>query len=234
MPLIKRCTETVGDTRQDVGEQRTGRPATRSAAQLLMIKSCDHLDSIAVVCVDHGDDARVHAAQIVEAARSEEFLMRSEDRRLCGVVHPQVVAIDVDRRAARGLSYVIKYTNARMPNAPDRCGVELLVQPEALVVHTAIKMDSQLRYPHDRLGAHQLHSAVAEHQPTCQSELAIQPGVEQRSAVDLYTELLPAVAAEVGPRLKCETSRIRVRAEDPERHERSGVIGDPPRDQCAV
>src|SRR5918994_3497055 len=216
MPLIKVGAETVGDTGDDVGEQRSGCSAPRSAAQLFMIKSCDHLDSVAIACVDHGDEARVHAAQVVESARGEEFLMRSEDRRLCGVIHPEVVAIDVDSRAARGLCHVIKNTHAGMTNAPDRCSVELLVQPETFVIHTAIKMDSQLRYPHDRLGAYQLHAAVAEYQTTCQPELAIQPGVEQRSTVDLYAELLPAVAAQVGSRLEGETRRIRVRAEDPE------------------
>ena len=75
----------------------------------------------------------------------EEFLMRSEDRRPCGVVDPEVVAIDVDGRAARGLGHVIKNMDTRMADAPDRCGVDLLVQLEAFVVHTAIKMDGQLR-----------------------------------------------------------------------------------------
>ena len=60
--------------------------------------------------------------------------------------------------------HVIKNMNTRMANTPDRCGVELLVELEALVVHTAIKMDGQLGYPHDRLGTHQLGAPVGQHQ----------------------------------------------------------------------
>src|SRR5688500_13305868 len=144
--------------------------------------------------------------------------MRSEDRRLCGVVHPEVVAINVRSRAACGLGYMIKDLNTRMANAPYRGRVKLLVQLEALIVHAAIKMNCQVRYPHDRLGVHQLRTAVGEHQPTCQTEITIEPGVEQRSAVDLDTELLPAISAEVGTRLERKTRRIRMGAKNPERH----------------
>ena len=76
--------------------------------------------------------------------------MRAEDRGTRGVVDPEVVAIDVDGRAASSIRHMIKNVNTRMANAPHRCGVELLVQLEAIVVHAAIKMDGQLRYPHDR------------------------------------------------------------------------------------
>ena len=59
-----------------------------------MIECGNHLDGVSVTGVDDGDDARVHAAEIVQPARSEEFLMRPEDRRHCRVVRPQVIAVN--------------------------------------------------------------------------------------------------------------------------------------------
>ena len=70
---------------------------------------------------------------------------------------------------------MIKNVNARMADTPHRCGVCLLVQLEALIVHPAIKMYGQLRNPHDRFRTHQQGAAVGQNQATSQAELAIQP-----------------------------------------------------------
>src|SRR5215207_2526322 len=234
MPLIQCGSKSSADTRHDIGEQWTGRAATGCAAQLFMIKSNDHLIRIVFPRVDHGNEARMQAAQVVQPRRGEELPMRPKDHRTCCVVHPKVVAINVDSRAPSDFGYMIKNMNTRMANTPDRGGVELLVQLEAIIVHAAIKMDSQLRYSHDRLGTHQLCAPVTQHQATCQTELAIQPRIEQRSAVDLHTELLPAMSAYVRPRLEHETRRIRMRAKDPERQQGARALRDPPSDQCAV
>src|SRR4029450_6136544 len=144
MPLVKGRAQAGRDTGQDIGKQRTRGAAARGASQLLMIKSCDHLDDIAFAGVDQGRDARMHAAQVVQSCGGQELLMRSEDCGSCGVVHPDVVAINVGGRATSSSRHMIKNMNAGVANTPDRCGVELLVEPEALVVHAAIKMDGQL------------------------------------------------------------------------------------------
>src|SRR5512133_1598662 len=183
-----------------------------------MIKRCDHLDHIALSCVDQGDDARVHAAQVVQPPGGEKFLMRAKDRRRCGVVRPEVITIKIASGAASGLCYVIKNLYPLVTDTPHRHGVGLLVQLETLIVHTSIKMYCQLRNAHDRFGAYQQRAPVTQHKATRQTKFAIKPGVEQRSAVDLDTDLMPAIRTDVRPRLERETSRIRMRAKDPERH----------------
>src|SRR4249920_2840999 len=119
-----------------------------------MIECGNHLNGVSVTGVDDGDDARVQAAEIVQPARSEEFLMRPEDRRHCRVVRPQVVTVNASCQTASSRRYMIKNVNARMADTPHRRGVRLLVQPETLIVHPAIKMYGQLRNPHDRFRTH--------------------------------------------------------------------------------
>src|SRR5215216_5304640 len=150
MPLIKRGSETSGDSGQDIDKQGSRRATTGGTAELFMIERRDHLDDIALARVDQGQDARMHAAQVVQPPGGEELLIWSEDRGRCGVVHPQVIAIHVAGSAASSLSYVIKDLYRRVPDTPHRYGVGLLVQLETLVVHTSIKMNGQLRNPHDR------------------------------------------------------------------------------------
>ena len=105
---------------------------------------------------------------------------------------------------------MIKNANGRMPDTPHRRGMHLLVEPEALIVHAAIKMNGQLRNAHDRFGANQHGARIAEYQTTCQTKLAIQPRVEQWSTVDLNAQLLPAIPTCVGSWLECEAGRIGV------------------------
>src|SRR5215211_1678570 len=142
--------------------------------------------------------------------------MRPEDCRRGGVVHPEVVPIDVVSSAAGNLRQVIKNMYSRMADTPDGSGVGLLVELETFVVDTAIKVDGQLWYSHDRVCAHQYRASVTENETTCQTKLAIEPGVEQGSAVDLYSDLLPAIGTDVGPWLECESSRIGMRAKNSE------------------
>ena len=94
-----------------------------------MIESGHHLDCGTIIGVDHGDDACVHAAEVVQPSRGEELLMRPEDRRGRGVVHPKVVSIDIGSRAASGLRHMIKNMNAGMTDTPHRRSVHLFVEP---------------------------------------------------------------------------------------------------------
>ena len=97
-----------------------------------------------------------------------------------------------------------------MPHAPDWGGVLLLVQFDALIVDPAIEMDGELRDSQDGVGPHQPRLTTTQKQPTGQTELTVQPGVEQWSSVDLHSELLPAVAADIGTGLQLERGRVRV------------------------
>ena len=176
----------------------------------------------------------MHAAQVVQPARGEELPVRTEDRRGGGVVGDQVVAVDLLAVALGLLRDVGEDLQSGPADAPDRCGVLLLVQLQALVVDPAIEMDGELRDPHDRLGADQPDLARGQHQPASQPQLAVEPGVEQRRTVDLDADLLPAVPAEIRSRLELEPGRVGVRAHDPARRTRSRVLRHPPGDQRSV
>ena len=73
-----------------------------------------------------------------------------------------------------------------------------------VLVRRPVEVDGQLRDAHDRPGADQPLLAAGEDHPTGQPELAVQPGVEQRAAVDLHPQLLPAGRTDVGPGLQHE------------------------------
>ena len=59
--------------------------------------------------------------------------------------------------------------------------------------------------------------AVAQHDAAGDAEVAVEPRVDQRAAVDLDAELLPTDAAGVGPRLDAQARRVGVGADEPQR-----------------
>ena len=61
---------------------------------------------------------------------------------------------------------------------------------------------------------------VAQRDTAGQAEVAVEPAVEQRPAVDLHGDLPPAVRAGVRERLDPQVRRVGVRADDPERGSR--------------
>src|SRR5215213_2140359 len=210
MPLVERGTEAGGDACQHIGKHWPRGTGMGATAELFMIKSCDHRNDITLARVDQGDQTRMHAAEVVQPARGEKFSVRPEDRRCRGVVQAEIIAIDVTRRAASSLRYMINNLHSRMADTADRHRMGLLVQPKTFVVHTSIKMNGQLRNPHDRFGADEQCARIAQHEATGQTKLAIQPRVEQWGAVDLDTDLLPAIRSDIRPWLEGESSRIGV------------------------
>lgn len=110
----------------------------------------------------------------------------------------------------------------RRPLHPQRREVLLPVEGEAVVLR-AVEVDGQLRDPQDRVAARQKSGAdtvrcrgVTHGHAAGEREVAVEPGVEQRPAVDLDTEQLPAGARQVGLRLDVQGGAVGVRAHDPE------------------
>ena len=105
----------------------------------------------------------------------------------------------------------------------------LRVERETAGVDAAVEVRRQLRDAQQRpVDAHQDGAAVDQRQPTGQPEIAVQPGVPQRTAVDLDPEQLPPGPVEVGLRLDPQVRAVGVGADDPERIGRTGVVGDVP------
>ena len=117
--------------------------------------------------------------------------------------------------------------------APHRLEVSLAVEREALV-HLAVEVDGQLRDAQERARPHEVLGAVLGDEPTGELQLAVEPRVEQRAAVDLDTRLQQPLRTRGGTRLQLERRRVGVGAEDPERGGRGGAIRLHPGDDCAV
>lgn len=122
----------------------------------------------------------------------------------------------------------------RVAQAPQGLEVALPVQGER-VVRRAVEVDGELGHPQQRpVDVHQAGGAVAQRQPSGDAEVAVEPAVEQRAAVDLDGDLAPAVRAEVGLRLDPEVGGVGVRADHAERGVRRGALGHVPGDDGAA
>ena len=73
---------------------------------------------------------------------------------------------------------------------PHRSQVDVLVEEQALLVDVAVEVDRQLRHAGDRLvDVHERRGTVAADDPSGDAEVAVEPAVQQRPAVDLDAEL---------------------------------------------
>ncbi len=206
--------ETVagGNSHEDVLEQRASRTGGRRRANLFVIERREHGDVLARFCLLHGDECRVRAGEVVETRRGEEFALDADDFRLLGVEGVKVVADYVLLVNAGDLGDVTHERRLRI-EAEDRLQVGLLGELEA-VVGTPIEVDRELRNAADRAGLHEVQRSVASDDAARDAEVAIEPRVEQRTAVDLDADLLPAgISEDAG--LHLERGRVVVRTDDP-------------------
>ena len=89
-----------------------------------------------------------------------------------------------------------------LAQTPDGLHMALLVELEAVGVYGAVEVDRELRHPQQRtVDVDQPMRSVAQAQPSGDTEVAVEPAVEQRAAVDLDGDLSPAVRTCVGQRL---------------------------------
>jgi hypothetical protein len=190
-----------------------------------VVERGQHLDPVAAGRAQQGGQAGVHPGEVVQPAGGEELRVRTEDGGRGGVVRDQLEPVDLVAVRSRAARPGGRPPAVRPAHAPDRRGVLLLVQLQAVVVDPAVEVDGQLRDPHDRVRAHQLGPPVGQHHPPGEAELAVQPGVEQRAAVDLQAQLGVAEAAEVRLRLDREAGRVGVGADDPVRRTRVRIGG---------
>ena len=116
----------------------------------------------------------------------------------------------------------------------------LLVEEQTGLGDVPVQVDRQLRDPeHGAVGAEQpvRHAVtVPEGDPAGHSQVPVEPGVEQRAAVDLHRQLAEAGQAPVGPGPDAQVGRVRVGPGDAERAARIRCRGrrPAPRDQRAV
>ena len=126
------------------------------------------------------------------------------------------VCIEVDRRT------------------PDRLGMPLLVEGEPLAVHLAVEVDRELRDAQHRTGANEVRRAVDRDHAAGELEFAIEPRVQQRTAVHLDSGLQQPLGVRRGIGLQLERRRIGVRAENAKGRRDVGIGRLHPRDDGAV
>jgi hypothetical protein len=61
-----------------------------------------------------------------------------------------------------------------------------------MIAQRAVEVRRQVRYAKERAGGDEMYVAIAGHEATGESQLAVQPGAQQRTSVHLDAQLLPA------------------------------------------
>ena len=184
--------------------------------------------------LDHGNQRGVHRGQVVQPPAGEELVGAAEDLAALRVGDDHVVAADLRRVHAGGFGEHRQHVGlVRVADAPDRVHVGLLVQRQA-VVDGAVQVDGELREAQHRRGAGQHRGAVGHGQAPGEQQFAVQPGVQQRAAVDLHAGLQPAVRAGGRLGLELEGGRVGVGAQDVEAGGRGRRFGLHPGDDRPV
>ena len=154
---------------------------------------------------------------------------------MLGVDGDEVVGDDVVRldTLPDGVRHHVENRRGVLPHREDRLHVQLTVECE-VGVDVAVEMDRQVRDAQDRSGGDELLGAVGEHDASGQAQFPVQPGRQDRPAVDLDGGLLPAGRArEVTERLEFEARRVGVGADDAETTgRRVDLRGHVPGDEC--
>ena len=123
-------------------------------------------------------------------------------------------------------------------DGPHRDEVLLAVEQEPSLADLTVEVDRQLRHPQDRSvdpdQAHLDPPLGADGHPAGQAEVAVEPGVDQRAAVDLHAELAPAGPAGVGLRPDPQVRAVGVRPHEPERRRGRGAVRHRPGHERAV
>ena len=178
-----------------------------------------------------GGGAGVHGEQVVHAGPGHQLPVAAQvGGGLDGVQHQvpagHLVLVEpgllLDEADQVAFLYVVA-------EAPDRLEVALAVELEPVGVHRAVQVHGQLRYAQQRaVHVDQAVAAVPQGEAARDAEVAVEPGVEQRPAVDLDGDLPPAVRAGVGLRLHAQVRGVGVGADDPVRGVGLGALGDVP------
>ena len=160
----------------------------------------------------------VHRREVVQPRRREQLLLLAEPGGRGEVVDDEVVGGDlvgVDPRLGRQELDAGRPRRAR--RGPRWAGGAAGVEGEALV-DGAVEVDRELGHAQERARDVDQHGgAVVEREAAREAEVAVEPGVPERAAVDLDADLPPAAAPGVGVRLDLERRRVGVREVHPQR-----------------
>ncbi len=239
--VLRGAAARVDRTVQDVAEQRALRTGVGLAAGLLVVEGGQHRDvrqpGGAVRGGDGGErgGGRVHREQVVQARAGQQLAVPAEVGGGLDVVRHEVPADHVVGGHPGPLGDVgDQRALVDRAEAPDRGEVALLVELHALV-DLAVQVDGELRHAQQRLvQLDEADGAVLEREPAGDAEVAVQPGVQRDTAVDLHRDLPPARRAGVRQRLDAQVGRVGVGTDDPERGLGARALRQVPGDQRAA
>jgi hypothetical protein len=118
---------------------------------------------------------------------------------------------------------------------PDnRIEVSLRVEFQAICIDAAIEVHGELGESKQRPGAHERSRAISERESSRKLEFAIQPRVEEWTAIDLDSGLQPSEVSGARLRLQLEPRRIGVRTDNAVRRGRVCAVRLAPGNERAV
>ena len=180
--------------------------------------------------------ARVRAGEVVLPGRAHELFAGPGQGAAGEVVGHHVVAQHVDGRypQLRGQE-AGEAAGIRVADRPDGHHVLLGVELQAVRAQRGVQVDRELRDAQDGpVHPHQPHletAGRAHHHPAGQPQVAVQPRIEQRAAVDLDAELPETGPAGIRAGLDPQRRAVGMRAEQPEAGVRRRALRDDPGEQ---
>jgi hypothetical protein len=164
----------------------------------------------------------VAAGQIVEPAGDHELVAGAKQRGLLRVVSAQVEADHAGcgrRHAVAGELGCEQLEEVRigprLAQPEQRHHLRLRVELQAVGVDGSVQVDGQVRDAHQRPREVDQHAApsataVVQHDPAGDRQVAVQPGRQQQPAVGLDGELVVALGAHVGQGPQPQVGRVGV------------------------
>ena len=201
-----------------------------------MIEGRQQGDAVEPIGIELGQcgDAGVDGQQVVQPRRGEEFLGGTEEGRLLSGNGVDVVTDDsfgID--AGGGGEQFDDVRLSEIGQTDDGSGMTLLVQGQTLV-DLPVQVDRELRDAGDRPGSGEHDAAVGKAEPPGEGELAVEPRIQQRPAVDLHSHLTGALDGVLAAGFELESGGIGVGTEHAEPGSRLGDGGIHPSDERAV
>ena len=116
-----------------------------------------------------------------------------------------------------------------LPESPHRHDVLLPVEHHTSLVHVTVEVDRELRQPEQRpIDFDESHLTTSQRDPSRETEVAVEPRVDERAAVHVDADLAIAGTARVGARLHPQVRAVGVGTDHHEAGAR--VVGHVPRD----
>ncbi len=223
--LIARAAAGEHGALQLPAQPRTGRTGHRLAAHLLMVEQHQRADVPRRGLAGHRGqrrDARVRASQVIQPCRADELFAGPGEGAAGQVIGHHVMAEHVAGRDVQfGGEKVPEGTGLRGAQRPDGHQMLLRIELQPFGTQVTVEVDRQLRHPQHR-PVHPYQPGpravrCADNDTASEAEVAIEPGIQQRAAVDLHAELAHPGPARVRARPHPQRRAVGVRPQQPER-----------------